>query len=124
MCNWIKTNGTRDTVYLTPPANDGFTVLTSRSNVAEFKINPDGALQMHEWFERLTDLTGGKLPREKGFDNRQPLNQAYGELTAQQFIALAQKYRAAFAVVPKNAKLPFNVLYQNNGLKLVAIPQN
>ena len=122
LCNWIKANGARDTVYLTSPANDGFTVLTDRSNVVEFKTNPDGALQMNEWFARLKDLSGGKLPDAGGLNNREPLNQAYGALSAEQFVALGLKYRAGFAVVPKNAKLPFEVVYANEGLKLVKLP--
>ena len=121
MCNWIRINGARDTVYLTPPAYDGFTTLADRSNVAEFKINPDGALHLSEWYERLTDLTGGKLPHERGLDNREPLNKAYGALNADQFIALSNKYHAAFAVVPKSAKLPFTIQYENERFKLVKL---
>ncbi len=122
LCNWIKANGARDTVYLTPPANDGFTVLTDRSNVVEFKTNPDGALQMNEWFARLQDLSGGKLPTERGLENRELLNRAYGALSAEQFAALRLKYRAGFAVVPNNAKVPFEVVYENDRLKLVKLP--
>ena len=122
MCNWIKANGARDTVYLTPPANEGFTVLTDRSNVVEFKTNPDGALQMNEWFARLKDLSGRKLPNARGLDNRRPLNKAYSELSAEQLSALGRKYRAGFAVVAKNAALPFEVVYENEGLKLVKLP--
>jgi hypothetical protein len=122
MCNWIKAHGARDTVYLTPPANEGFTVLTDRSNVVEFKTNPDGALQMNEWFARLKDLSGGRLPAEHGLDNRRPLNKAYSELSAEQLITLGQKYKAGLAVVAKQANLPFQVIYENEGLKLVKLP--
>ncbi len=121
VCNWIRAHGARDTVYLTPPAYDGFTSLTDRSNVVEFKINPDGALHLSEWYERLSDVTGNRLPRERGLDNREPLNKAYAALDAEQFIALANKYRAAFAIVPKNAKLPFTTLYENERFKLVKL---
>ncbi len=123
MCNWIRANGARDTVYLTPPAYDGFTSLTDRSNVVEFKINPDGALHLSEWYERLSDVTGNKLPRERGLDNREPLNKAYAALDAEQFIALANKYRAAFAVVPKSAKLSFATVYENERFKLLKLPR-
>jgi hypothetical protein len=121
MCNWIRVNGARDNVYLTPPAYDGFTSLTDRSNIAEFKINPDGALHLGEWYGRLTDLSGGALPRARGLDNREPLNQAYGKLSAEQFNVLANKYQARFAVVSKNAKLPFTTLYVNERFKLVKL---
>lgn len=122
MCNWIKANGASDTAYLTSPANEGFTVLTDRSNIVEFKTNPDGALQLNEWFARLKDMTGGKLSAERGLNNRRPLNKAYSELNARQLIALGQKYRAGFAVVAKGAELPFEVVYANEGLKLVKLP--
>ena len=122
LCNWIKANTPRDAVFLTPPANEGFTVLTDRSDVVEFKINPDGALQMDEWFERLKDLTGNKLPTERGLDNRGPLNKAYGELSAEQLLAVARKYRASYAVLPKTTKVPFEMLYENDRLKLVKLP--
>jgi hypothetical protein len=122
LCNWIRANTPRDAVFLTPPANEGFTVLTDRSNIVEFKINPDGALRMDEWFERLKDLTGDKLPTEGGLDNRGPLNKAYGELSAEQLLALGRKYGASYAVLPKAAKFPFEVLYENDRLKLVKLP--
>lgn len=123
MCNWIKANGPRDTVYLTPPARDGFTVLTDRSNVVEFKINPDGALQMTEWFARLFDLTGGELPQAGGLKNRDPLNKAYGALTAELLTALGRKYHAGYAVLLKSTPVNFAVLYENKGFKLVRLPQ-
>lgn len=122
LCNWIKANTPPDAVFLTPPANEGFTVLTDRSNIVEFKINPDGALRMNEWFERLKDLTGDKLPTEGGLANRGPLNKAYGELSAEQLLALGRKYGASYAVLPKAAKVPFEVLYENDRLKLVKLP--
>jgi hypothetical protein len=122
MCNWIKANTPPDAVFLTPPGYEGFTVLTDRSNIVEFKINPDGALHMNEWFERLTDLTGGKLPSGRGLDNRRLLNQVYGELNAEQLLALGRKYRASYAVLPKATEVPFEVLHANEGLKLVKLP--
>jgi hypothetical protein len=122
LCNWIKVNTPPGAVFLTPPANDGFTVLTNRSNIAEFKINPDGALYLAEWFTRLEDLTGGQLPRGGGFDMRAPLNQAYAALTAEQLRALGQKYGAAYAVLPAADAVPFEVVQANSRWKLVRLP--
>src|SRR5262249_53682187 len=34
MCRWIRSNGPRDTIYITPPGANGFTSLAERSNVA------------------------------------------------------------------------------------------
>lgn len=122
ICNWIRDNGPRDAVYLTPPGQDGFTYLTNRSNIVEFKINPDGASSMAEWFERLRDLSGGRLPTERGLKNRRPLNKSYGELSREQLIALGKKYGARYAVLPKESKADFEVLHQNEAYRLVHIP--
>jgi hypothetical protein len=123
MCNWIRDNGPRKTVYLTPPANEGFTALTNRSNVVEFKINPDGALYLAEWIERLKDLTGGHLPGEGGLKNRRPLNNAYAALSAQQLISLGAKYHAGYAVLPKSSAVGFETLSENEGYRLVKLPE-
>lgn len=123
MCNWIRENGPRDSVYLTPPAYDGFTALTGLSNVVEFKINPDGAFHLDEWFERLKNVTGGRLADGGGFKNRRPLNSAYGELTSERLTALGRKYGARYAVIPKNSKANFETLHENEALKLVRLPE-
>jgi hypothetical protein len=121
LCNWIKTNGPRDAVYLTPPGTAGFTALTDRSCVVDFKINPDGALGMADWFERLSDLTGGKLPTERGLKNRKPLNKAYGQLSAEQLMAAGKKYNARYAIVPKESKVEWETLHEIGGWRLVKI---
>lgn len=121
LCDWIKTNGPRDSVYLTPPGTPGFTVLTDRSTVVEFKINPDGALNMAEWFQRLRDMSGGQLPTERGLKNRKPLNRAYASLNAEQLRELGKKYNARYAVLPKASMVELDTLYKNEGYRLVRL---
>jgi hypothetical protein len=123
ICNWIRDNGPRDSTYLTPPGQDGFTALSNRSNIVEFKINPDGASFMAEWFDRLRDLSGGRLPHERGLKNRKPLNKAYADLNREQLISLGQKYGARYAVLPKDSKVEFEVLHQNEAYRLVILPE-
>jgi hypothetical protein len=119
---WVGANLPADTAYLTPPARDGFTYLAHRSNVAEFKINPDGALYLTEWYERLSDLTGGKLPPGRGgFALRKPLDASYAALSEAQLLALAEKYRAAYAVLPQSSKADFPVLFQNKDYRVVKL---
>jgi hypothetical protein len=121
MCNWIRENGPRDSVYLTPPGQDGFTVLTDRSNIVEFKVNPDGAFYLAEWYERLRDLTGGRLANERGLRNRRPLNKAYAELNAEQLRTIAQKYNTRYAILPKDSYTDFEKLYENGAFRLVKL---
>ncbi|MEP7342093.1 MAG: DUF6798 domain-containing protein [Acidobacteriota bacterium] len=121
VARWVKVNGPRDTVYLAPPGNNGFSVLSERSIVAEFKLNPDGAMFLAEWFERLRDLAGGELPTGHGFENRKLLNKAFAKLDNEQLLSLSQKYNAAYAVLPKDSKAAFDVLYQNKEYRVVRL---
>lgn len=123
MCRWVANSGPQGATYLTPPGSAGFTYLSHRSNVAEFKINPDGGLHLPEWFARLRDLTGGTLPTGRGLPVRQPLNDAYAALTAQQLVEIGKKYDAEYAVLPQASAAQFEVLYANKGFRLVKIPR-
>jgi len=119
---WIKEHGPRDAVYLTPPGNSGFTYLTDRSTVAEFKINPDGTRYLTDWFERLRDLGGGALPGGRGFKNNSLLNQSFASLSRDQLAALGEKYRAAYAVLPKSSPADLEVIYENKQFRVVKLP--
>jgi hypothetical protein len=121
VARWVRVNGPRDAVYLAPPGNNGFSVLSERSIVAEFKLNPDGAMYLAEWFERLRDLAGGELPAGRGFENRKLLNKAFAKLNNEQLLALSGKYNAAYAVLPKDSKSAFDVLYQNKDYRVVRL---
>jgi hypothetical protein len=124
VCRWVYAHGPRDTVYLTPPARDGFSYLAHRSNVVEFKINPDGALLLDEWYERLRDVTGGKLPPGRGgFPLRRKLDAAYAALDESQLLALGAKYGALYAVLPRASKATFPVLFENKDFRVVKLTQ-
>lgn len=118
---WVKANGPRDAVYLAPPGRNGFSVLSERSIVAEFKLNPDGSMFLAEWFERLRDLSGGELPTGRGFENRRPLDKAFAKLTNEQLLALSQKYNAGYAVLYRDSKAKFEVIYQNKDYRIVKL---
>ncbi len=118
---WVRANGPRDAVYVVPPGRNGFSMLAERSIVAEFKLNPDGSMFLAEWFERLRDLSGGELPNGKGFDNRRPLDRAFAKLTNEQLLALSQKYNAGYAVLYRDSKAQFEVVYQNKDYRVVKL---
>jgi hypothetical protein len=121
VARWVKANGPRDTTYLAPPGRNGFSVLSERSIVAEFKLNPDGSMNLAEWLERLRDLSGGELPTGRGFENRRPLDRAFAKLTNEQLLALKLKYNAGYAVLPKDSKAQFDVIYQNKEYRVVKL---
>lgn len=121
VCRWIQGNGPKNTVYLAPPGLYGFTYLSDRSGVVEFKINPDGGQFLKEWYERLTDLSGGKLPEVKGLAMRRPLDRAFAGLDKQSLLTLSSKYSAQVAVLPAASKADFPVLFQNKGFRVVEL---
>jgi hypothetical protein len=120
-CLWANDNTGREALFLTPPGNEGFTYLSNRANVGEFKINPDGSQYLKEWYERLGDLAGGALPAEKGFANAQALNRAYTSLNQQQLLSLREKYKADFALLPKASQVDFEIAFENNTYKIVKL---
>jgi hypothetical protein len=122
-CLWIKQNTPAEAIFLTPPDNDGFVYLTNRSNVVDFKINPDGAQYLAEWYERLRDLAGGTLPDKHGVENGPYIGKGYASLTDEQLMALSDKYQASYAVLPKVSQTNFAVLYENAGFKVVMVPK-
>ena len=121
-CHWAKANTPTNALFVTPPGNEGFTYLSFRSNIGEFKINPDGPQYLSEWYERLRDLSGGELPKGKGFANNRLLNQAYASLSEEGLIALGKKYNAEFAVLPKSSAVQTNVIFENQSYKVVELP--
>jgi hypothetical protein len=122
-CAWIKVNTPEDALFITPPGNDGFTYLSNRSNIVEFKINPDGAQYLNDWYERLRDVAGGVLPNEKGFANAPLLNKSFALLTQEQCYAIAKKYKATFAVLPKSSAINFQSIYENGEYRVVKLEE-
>ncbi len=122
ICLWIRDHGPTGTTYVTPPDKGGFTYLTNRSTVVEFKINPDGGLYLAEWYERLRDVCGTTLPQARGYENQPRLRDAYGSLNSDQFGALAEKYGAGCAVLPASSLVDFETLYRNQDYRLVIVP--
>lgn len=121
VCDWVGVNTAPAAVYLTPPGNYGFTYLTNRSTVVEYKINPDGGQYLEEWYERLRDMAGGALPSGRGFANNSLLNNAYAHLSDGQLRDLARKYHASYAVLPVSSGARFPVLYANRDYKVVRL---
>lgn len=121
VCRWIRANGPGDTTYLAPPGLYGFSYLTDRSSVVEFKVNPDGGQFLEQWYQRLKDLSGGELPATRGLAVRRPLDRKFAALDERQLLGLAQKYNSRVAVLPASSKPSFPVLYQNKGFRVVEL---
>jgi len=120
-CLWIKEHTSVDSIFLTPPGEEGFTYLANRSNIGDFKTNPDGPQLLAEWYERLRDLAGGTLPQGKGFQNLAPLNQAYASLSTEQLLEIGKKYGAKYALIPQKSAAQLEVIYENDSFRVVLL---
>jgi hypothetical protein len=120
-CRWANDSTPQNALFLSPPGAEGFTYLSNRANIGEFKINPDGSQYLAEWYERLTDLAGGNLPNEKGFANVPILNQAYASLNRQQMLNLVDKYHIDYALLPKSSQVDFEIVFENDTYKIVRL---
>jgi hypothetical protein len=124
ICRWIGAHAPSDAVYITPPGNEGFTYLSNRSNIVDFKTDPDGAEYLAEWLDRLRYVAGGTLPNGRGFENVKLLNDAFAALAPERLIAIGEKYHASYAVVPASSADGFEVLHRNAQYELVRVPSN
>ena len=124
ICSWVKENTPVEAVFLTPPGEEGFTYLASRSNIGDFKTNPDGPQYLAAWYERLKDLSGGNLTKGKGFENLALLNRAFASLSKNQLIETGKKYNATYAVLPTKSIAEMQTLYENDKYKVVLLNAN
>lgn len=97
--DWVRKNTPRDSVVLTPPREAGFRVFSERTIVGEWK---DGTQQyfddgfVREWGARMEALG----------EDLAPLPEA-------QLLALADRYRARYIVMPRRPRKALRVLYRN-----------
>lgn len=123
VARWARDAGPRDGLYVTPPGHVGFTVLSDRSTVVEYKINPDGGRGLAEWYARLRVVTGDRLPTtdDRGA-NAAALDAAYTNLSAEGFTALARRYGVKYAVVPLASRASGRELYRNTAYRVIELP--
>jgi hypothetical protein len=123
VARWARDAGPRDGLYVTPPGHVGFTVLSDRSTVVEFKINPDGGRGLADWYARLRAVTGDRMPTgDNRGANAAALDAAYADLSAEGFAALGRRYGVRYAVVPLASRAPGRELYRNTAYRVVELP--
>ncbi|HAX76595.1 MAG TPA: hypothetical protein DCY88_12335 [Cyanobacteria bacterium UBA11372] len=122
LCDWVRTHTPTDTVVVSPPVElVKFTWLAERSTIAKFKLLPQTKARILEWYERLSDLSGGFFPgttKERTKDRRNRMMRAltygYNHLTTAQADALMTKYRATYFITGIKHKLDLAIAYRNS----------
>ncbi len=91
VCQWIKTNTPKTSVFITPHEQQTFKWYAERSEVVCWKDIPQDALGILEWKQRLSELYEPQRRYEAGL-------MSYSD---EQLKAIAQRYGATHLLIPQ-----------------------
>ena len=118
----IKELTPSDAILLVPPMFGELRYLADRALVVTFKTLPFGGKQMIEWKERVFDCYG--WTDLKGFNAvLYGFEPNYKNIDTERLKMLHQKYRTDYAVLFKETKTDFPVIFENAMYQLVYIGQ-
>ncbi|MBD2157484.1 DUF6798 domain-containing protein [Leptolyngbya sp. NM3-A1] len=136
LCGWIRRNTSKEAVFVTLPLNrNSFSWMTERAIVANYKFLPQTTQEIVEWYERVDDLTEGKLSslatdteklhwtRGVSVDIRKELRSAYLNLDTTAATALMNKYQASYFLSRSGHVLNLPIAYQTHSYILYQNPQ-
>lgn len=130
ICTWVRKNGKSDQRYITPPDEEGFSYLSHRENIVEFKQPALNGDFVARWEERIHDLGGINFKNLKNirdlndnFSRRKYgiIRKHYDQLSSYDIIRIAKKYKATYAILNVNHIDSFEIMYSNSEFKLVKI---
>jgi hypothetical protein len=108
--DWVRLNTPKDAIFLTPPQETGFRVFSERTVVGEWK---DGTQQ---YFDEEFALEWGRRMEALG-------PQGFVKLPDARLLELAQRYRAAYVVVPPRKRHEgLQEVYRNGHYAVYAVP--
>ena len=110
---WIAANTPPDSLIIQPPQNKEFWYWSHRAAVVSFAYPTYDRLG--EWRSRLADLTGN-LQISKGDIANEEIERAYNNLSAEQIVALKQKYGATHLV--SRAVYPYPIIFETETYKV------
>ena len=129
LCEWISGNTSPRSVFLVPPAEEGFRIIAERACVIDWRSMTFTNQTIQEWFERITDVCGLGLNGRGLLDNlhafrrsvRHPgtfLTEQYRSLREPYVNELQKKYHFDYMVAPVEMPLTFPVVYRNGNYTL------
>ena len=110
---WTAANTPPDSLIIQPPQNKEFWYWSHRAAVVSFAYPTYDRLG--EWRSRLADLTGN-LQISKGDIANEEIERAYNNLSAEQIVALKQKYGATHLV--SRAVYPYPIIFETETYKV------
>lgn len=107
-CEWIARHTPDDALVLTPRTAQTFTWYAGRGEVVSWKDLPQDARAIVEWWRRLEELHGTRVPDAQG-----RWHDSLTELTADRLCQLAAKYGASYLLTEAGPQLPLPRVYAN-----------
>ena len=96
---WARTHTPKDALFLVPPSTDWFRSYAFRSVVFNHKPTPFRDAAMHERLARLRTVAPAPLPDRADRSWLVTLDSAYHARSTAEWIALADRFDADYAVV-------------------------
>jgi hypothetical protein len=107
----------KDDLFIVPPHMNDFGIYSKRATLSDWA---EGANALYldkqfteEWVARMDAL---------GWRTWNLMEKGYSALSTEQIVAAAQKYGAKFIITQKPKKFALNMLYENEGFALYALP--
>lgn len=118
MAAWIRSNTPPDSVFIAPPWEYRFSILSHRAQVVNFKYYyVDHTI--HEWLERLQALNGGLPFKKRSAGILSELKASYPALTSPELEDIGKKYQASYYLTTTaRPDLPFPLIYKNTSYYL------
>jgi hypothetical protein len=115
----IETQTKSDDILIVPPHLSAVRFSANRAIVVDFKAIPYQDDALLEWRQRIRDCYGET--EKSGFEGQALLSEAFKGVTFEKLTGIGKQYQANFAVVEKDNPIKTNVVFENEGYKLIYI---
>lgn len=115
----IKKQTKNSDILIVPPHLSAIRFSANRAIVIDFKAIPYQDNALLEWRQRIRDCYGET--DKSGFEGQELLSEAFKSVTFEKLEAIGKKHQATFAVVEKENPIQENVVFENDGYKLIEV---
>lgn len=130
-CDWIREHTPQDAIFLAPPeSHSEFTWIAEHARIVDYKLFPQTAPYILEWYERLNDVTGndGLWPPMGDRSTsrnllRNDILELYKSLSTREVNQIVNKYTVDYVLTLASARpLELPIVYENKDYVLYQIP--
>ena len=110
---FVSNNTPEEAIFLTPPEFGILRIVGKRAIVVDY-VN---GLCTQEWHERLLDCYGST--EAFGFSALNKMDENFKNITDEKILSIKEKYNISYAILYKETKTHYPILYKNNTYKLI-----